>query len=220
MPVPTPLDSIQWSGIFCNKSDQTYWIIAETRLIHYDKNFRLIQTYTNEDGMPGVKINGLTPDNKGNIWFNTDRSIFQLNTRTGTITQLAEKDGYQTQNLNAFSLAKDVDGDLYINADADGGFYKISPDKYLFSPSSVYLESLKINQQTFPLSAGINHVEELSLKYSENNIVLETGIIDYYSKGKGISGTNWKQMEKMPTGNTRLLIIPYVTNNCHPEDID
>jgi hypothetical protein len=62
MPVPTPLDSIQWSGIFCNKSDQTYWIIAETRLIHYDKNFRLIQTYTKEDGMPGVKINGLTPD--------------------------------------------------------------------------------------------------------------------------------------------------------------
>ena len=223
MPVPTPLDSIQWSGIFCNKSDQTYWIIAETRLIHYDKNFRLIQTYTNEDGMPGVKINGLTPDNKGNIWFNTDRSIFQLNTRTGTITQLAEKDGYQTQNLNAFSLAKDVDGDLYINADADGGFYKISPDKYLFSPSSVYLESLKINQQTFPLSAGINHVEELSLKYSENNIVLETGIIDYYSKGKGHirykleadgKNANWQyapayytiRYEQLPPGRYRLIV--------------
>ena len=65
------------------------------------------------------------------------------------------------------------------------GFNRISPGKYVFSPSSVYFESLKINQQPFPLSAGINNVGELSLKYFENNIVIETGIIDYYSKGKG-----------------------------------
>jgi len=183
--IPTPLDSIQWSEIFYNKGDQAYWIIAETQLINYDKNFRLIHKYTDEEGMPGVQIHGLAPDNKGNIWFNTDRSIFQLNTKTGTITMLAEKDGYLTQNLAAFTGTKDNDGDIYINAGNDAGFYRISPDKYVFSPSSVYLESLKINQQPFPLSTRINHAEELSLKYFENNIILETGIIDFYSNGKG-----------------------------------
>ena len=183
---PTPPDSIQWSGIFYNKADQTYWIIAETQLMHYDKDLRIIHNYTNEDGMPGVIIHGLVPDNKGNIWFITDRSIFQLNTKSGTITSLTEKDGFSPKNFYDFSGAKDANGDIYVTGRAfTAGVDRISPDKYVFSPSSVYLESLKINQQTFPLSAGINDVKELSLKYSENNIIIETGIIDYYSKGNG-----------------------------------
>ncbi len=181
---PASPDSIQWNRIFYNKTDKTYWVIAETQLTQYDKDFRVIRTYSTEDGMPGVKIHGLIPDNKGNIWFTTDRSIFQLNTTTGTITMLAEKDGFLPRNFEAILRgAKDHDGDLYIPADL--GFYRISPDKYVFSASTVYFESLKINQNTFSLSAGINHVEDLSLKYFENNIVIETGIIDYYSKGKG-----------------------------------
>ena len=228
MRVPTPLDSIQWSGIFYNKGDQTYWIIAETQLIHYDKNFRLIHTYTDEDGMPGVQIHGLTPDNKGNIWFNTDRSIFQLNTKTGTITMLAEKDGYFTQNLpfrdTLHSGVLKIMMEIFIlMLTMMAGFYRISPDKYVFSAIICLFESLKINQQTFPLSTGINHVEKLSLKYFENNIDIETGIIDYYSKGKGhirykleADGKNagWQyapayytiRYEGLPPGNYKLIL--------------
>jgi len=181
---PSPFDSIQWSRIFYNQADKTFWIIAETQLLHYDKNFRVVRNYNYENGMPGVQIHALIPDTKGNIWFNTDRSIFQLNTGTGIITMLAEKDGVSPQNLSELSHTKDDDGNLYIAAEG-GGFYQISPDKYIFSASSAYFESLKINQQPFLLSSGINHVGELSLKYFENNIIIETGIIDYYSKGKG-----------------------------------
>jgi ligand-binding sensor domain-containing protein len=182
----TPLDSVQWSGIFYNKADQTYWIIAETQLMHYDKNLRIIHTYSDEDGMPGVIIHGLIPDNKGNIWFNTDRSIFHLNPKSGTITSLTEKDGFSPKYFYDFSGAMDANGDIFITGRAFvTGVDKISPDKYVFSPSSVYLESLKINQQTFPVSTGINDIKKLSLKYSENNIVIETGTIDYYSKGNG-----------------------------------
>lgn len=182
--IATPFDSMQWSRIFYNKADRTYWIIAETQLTQYDQNFRVLRNYNNDNGMPGVKIHGLIPDKKGNIWFNTDRSIFQLNTKTGTITRLAEKDGCLPQNFEPLSGTKDDYGDLYIVSDS-AGFYRISPGKYVFSASSVYFESLKINQQTFSISPGINHVRELSLRYFENSIVIETGIIDYYSKGKG-----------------------------------
>ena len=184
MQIPSSLDSIQWSGIYFNKTDQTYWIIADVELIHYDKNLRCIHKYTNEDGMPGTVIDGVISDNKGNIWFNTARSIFQLNGKSGTITQLAEKDGFFTHDVGTFSRGiKDDNGDIYISDNP--GFDRLSPDKYAFSASSIYFESLKINQKAFNLSTGINHAAELYLKYSENNINLETGIIDYYSKGKG-----------------------------------
>jgi two-component sensor histidine kinase len=135
--------------------------------------------------MPGVPVHNVVPDKKGNIWFNTDRSIFQLNTKTGTITMLTEKDGFISKDFPNLFGGKDVDGDIYVGRDG-AGFDRISPGKYVSEASSVYLESLKINQQTFPLSAGIDHSEKLSLKYFENNIDIETGIIDYYSsKSKG-----------------------------------
>ena len=182
----TSLDSIQWSSICYNQTDETYWIIAETRLIHYDKNFRIIHSYTEDEGMPGVPIHNLVPDKKGNIWFNTDRSIFQLSTATGTITMLTEKDGFiSTKDFPDLFRQKDVNGDIYIGRN-NAGFDRLNPDKYISKASSVHMESLKINQQPFFLSAGIDHIEQLSLKYFENTIDIETGIIDYYnSKSKG-----------------------------------
>jgi hypothetical protein len=40
-------------------------------------------------------------------------------------------------------------------------------------------------KKPFPLSIGVYNLEELSLRYNQNTISIETGIIDYYAKGKG-----------------------------------
>ena len=82
------------------------------------------------------------------------------------------------------AFAKDAEGYLYCSGDK--GIDRISPGEFRFSPSSsVYLQSLEINQQPFPLSKGVNDLQELSLRYFENNITIKTGNIDYYSKGSG-----------------------------------
>ena len=66
------------------------------------------------------------------------------------------------------------------------GLYRIQPERYASAPaSSVYLRSLAINRKQFSLSTGINNLEELSLQHNQNIISIETGIIDYYAKGKG-----------------------------------
>ena len=71
-------------------------------------------------------------------------------------------------------------------AETNGGLDRIYPERYSSAAtSSVYLRSLAINQKPFPLSTGVNNLEELSLRYNQNTISIETGIIDYYAKGKG-----------------------------------
>jgi len=180
---PNLIDSIQWDRIVWNQSDHSYWIIAETKLLHFDKDFRVIKIYTEEDGLPGFRIYNLIVDEKGNIWFNTDRSLNELNTKTGTIVKLSEKDGFLPSDFNGSLFAKDGEGGIYFASD-EGGFYRIRPDKIVSAYSSVYLESLKINQQSVALSSGINNLQELFLRYFENKITIETGIIDYYSRGK------------------------------------
>jgi ligand-binding sensor domain-containing protein len=197
IPLPNAIDSIPWDRIIWNQSDLSFWIIAETRLLHYDKDFRLIKTYGEEDGLPGIRIYKLIVDKKNNIWFNTDRSIHELNTKTGTVIKLSEKDGFLPHNFSNSIFAKGKEGEIYFASEV-GGFYKIEPDKLVSANSSVYLESLEINQQPAALPTGINNLRELFLRYYENKITIKTGIIDYYSRGK--SNIRYKlEVNKQPS---------------------
>ena len=182
----TPLDSILWERVFYNKIDDSYWVVTFQKLIHYDKNFRVVSEYTKRNGLPDIPIFSLIFDKHNNVWFNTDRSIFELNIMTGTILRLSEKDGFQPQNFSDYTpVAKDDDGDLYFAVGFYGnGFYRIHPDKFVSPPSSVYLHSILVNDRLLPLTTGVNNLQTLSLKYFQNKITIETGVIDYYSKGK------------------------------------
>ena len=184
--MPCKLDSISWTRVMYNEYDQTYWVVAFQQLLHYDKNFHLIKKYTKQDGIPEFEIYATVPDKAGNIWFNTDRSIYKLSYETGKVIILTEKDGYQPQDfIFMLSPYRSASGDIYFSGGAFGkGFDRIRPDKFVSPPSHIYLQSLQINQNPFPLSTGINNLQELSLRYFENKITIETGIVDYYSKGK------------------------------------
>jgi len=183
------LDTIQWSNITFSKADQTYWVVADRELIHYYKDFSLIRHYTREDGLPENEIYNIITDNRGNVWFNTGISILQLNIQTGVIMILLEKDGFQKQDFDGTPTPaiKDIYGNLYFPAGRrwGKGFDRVTPDKFRenYPSSAVYLKSVEISQSPFPLATGINNLQDLKLKYFQNNISLETGIIDYYSKG-------------------------------------
>ena len=182
--IATPLDSIAWVGgaIYYNGKDKTYWAGDFNQLIHYDKDFRIIYRYTREDGLSAEDISNILSDDQDNIWIQTIKSISKLNIKTGKIILLAEKDGLRKQSYGPNTPVK-ASGDLYFWG--ENGIDRISPDKLAdnYPSSFVYLKSIEINQKSFPLPTGINDLQELSLRYFQNEITIETGIIDYYTKG-------------------------------------
>jgi len=181
------LDSILWTTLTYNKNDQSYWVATFQQLTQYDKNFNLLKKYTTKEGIPEVEIYSIVPDKSGNIWFNTDRSIYQLNPTTGKAAKLTEKDGYEPQDfISMIPGYCAANGDLYFPGGAFGkGFDRIQPGKFVSTPASIYLQSLQINQQAFSPSTGVNNLEKLSIRYFENNITIKTGNIDYYSNASG-----------------------------------
>ncbi len=224
--ITTPIDTIKRGKLTYNKDDQSYWVIAEGQLIHYNKTFQLLHRYTEKDELPVIEIYGIIVDNDGNIWFNTDRSISKLNIETGKIITLSEKDGFQKQNFCiGTSVVKDVFGDIYFPSGVRGaqGFDKVTPSalRETYPSSSVYFRSLLINQNSILSVLGINSLNNLSVKYFQNNITIETGTIDYYSKGVGrirykLEGINdnWQyapanyniRYDGLPPGKYKLLI--------------
>ncbi|MEP7324259.1 MAG: hypothetical protein ABI761_20175, partial [Saprospiraceae bacterium] len=181
----TPFDSLQWRLITYTKKDSSFWVLVGRRLLQYNSNFKLLRTFTPDDGLPDISIYNLQPDLKDNIWFNTDRSIYQLNTETGVISKLSEKDGFISFGgfSNGIKSYLMNNGDIYFAGTFNAGFLRVTPDKYSNSPTSSYIQAIEINQRPYPFIEGVNNIRELHLKYNQNQITIETGVIDYYSKG-------------------------------------
>jgi hypothetical protein len=190
----TPLDSMQIQSIIYEQRTQTYWAVGEGQLIHYDKEFKIIHRYTKKDGLPELEIYSVIPDNDENIWFNTDRSICKLNTKNGKIKTLTNIDGFEQQTFTSFTNGiKDRYGNLYFQGGMYGkGLNVVNPSGFreTYPPSTVYVRSLEVNEKPFISLSNVNYTDKISMRYFENNISIETGIIDYYSKGK--SGIRYK----------------------------
>jgi len=177
-------DSIPWKTIYFNKADQSYWIGVEKEIIHYDKNLDVIRRYA--DGFPGFDTKSLQADDHGNIWLVNGRSqISRLDPTSGKFLLLSEKTGLIKQNFQRdHPHQKDIYGNLYYGGSGKG-LNRISPEKFVAVPhqSTVYVQSININKKRVTLPMAANYAEQLSLDHDENNISIETGIIDYYSEG-------------------------------------
>jgi len=191
---PHVLDTLNWGHIIYSANDKTYWVSLRDELIHYDKDFAKIKSYSKRDGYPGIALN-MEFDEDGNLWFLSEtKKISRLNSVTGVITTLTEKDGYREQDNYWFApVAKDSGGNIYIGigwkigiGDPKWGLDRIYPERYAATnKASVYLSSLTINQKPFMLPAGLNSTGELTLNYKQNNIRIQTGVIDFYAEARG-----------------------------------
>src|SRR4030095_16653657 len=101
---PTLLDSLDWFSIFYNDNDSTWWVGGRKILDHYDKQFRLIRKYTAQDGIIGTLVLSILNDTEGNIWFTTNHGrISKIDSNTGEIITLTDKDGYLNHSGQAFA---------------------------------------------------------------------------------------------------------------------
>ena len=218
----TPLDNIEWFCIYHDKVDKSYWVGAVKQLHHLDSNFKMIRSYTEKDGLPGIDVICIQKDDPGNLWLlSSQAGLIQVNAKTDILTVLSEKDGYHKQSYIWLPIQlKDDAGDIYYTGRE--GIDRINPGKLdLFPAPTVYLQSLEVNQAPFPLSTGINHLQELSLEYFQNAVTFEIGVIDHYAQGKAnirykleglhdkwlyASGNYRLRFERLPPGTYTLVI--------------
>ncbi|PWT76266.1 MAG: hypothetical protein C5B59_06920 [Bacteroidetes bacterium] len=234
-----PFDDLNWSAIMYDKKDQTYWLGLINGIVHYDKDFQRIRSYSLDESHSDPILN-IQLDKDGNLWYVTNsKRISRLNPVTGVFTNLLETDGYYKQDYGSFVTgAEDSQGDIYFgigrnmdNADsATCGLDRIYAKGYSpLSKATVYFNTLTVKRKS-SMSAAVNNLEELNLQYDQNTIRIETGNIDFYSKGKGHvrykleqNGKNedWQYgnanqtilFEALPPGSYRLVMQASTANN-------
>lgn len=183
----TPLDSIRWGQVTYDNINQAYWVSTIKNLYLFGKNLRLLKIYTRSDGLPNYTIMGIIPDRKGNIWFHTDRTLHHLDMTTGKIIILTGKDGFNKQDFtNGWGKNINEDGHLFFPGGLFGdGFDRIVPENLLPTPSSLYIQAIRIKERKIIPGDSNGDESNINIKQNEGGISIETINIDYYSKGKG-----------------------------------
>jgi ligand-binding sensor domain-containing protein len=223
--IKTPIDSIRWSQVIYDNINEAYWVTTMKKLFLFGKDFRLLKVYTESNGLPEYIIMGLMPDQKGNIWFHTDRTLHHLNITTGKIIMLTEKDGFKKQDFtNNWGKNINDNGNLFFPGGLFGdGFDRIVPENFLSTPSSLYIQAIRVNEKKVTAIKNEGNESTISTKQNERGITIETVNIDYYSKGKGFirykmegQDNDWNispagqllRYENLKPGKYKLLLQP------------
>lgn len=161
---------------------QTWWVASSKGLYHLTKNFKIIRHYSVADGLPDNWVNAIVIDKNGLFWLGTSKGLCTLDTATDRINDIGAGYGIRNGYSQAFLLTSN--GDIFMHS--GDGFDWIQPSRitYHFPPAKIYFKSLDIDKKDLPAGVNINLTSKISLKYFQNNIDIETGVLDFYSQGK------------------------------------
>jgi signal transduction histidine kinase/ligand-binding sensor domain-containing protein len=159
----------------------------------YTVETKKIKTYTQNDGLPSMSIQGILPDEKNNtLWLSTFGGLSRMDLKT--------------KQFNNFSVADGIQGQLF----ADGAFLKTPAGLLIFGgsngitvfnpedinkgslPPLVFLTDLKLfNKSVLPgensvLKDPIYDTREITLDHDQNNISLDFLAIHYSDPSKNI----------------------------------
>ncbi|GAB4041376.1 hybrid sensor histidine kinase/response regulator transcription factor [Spirosoma gilvum] len=151
-----------------------------------DKQMGQFDHVTEKQGLPNKVVYGILADNAHHLWMSTNRGIAQFNPKTGKFRTYTKNEGLQDDEFNNQSYAKLTTGELLF-----GGINGVS----IFQPSEIVtgnqqtpkvaIVGLKINNKPVEidgpegiLAVGIEFTNELNLRYDQNLVTLEFGVMD------------------------------------------
>lgn len=173
-----PVLCIAWDDI-----SQSWWIGSTKGLYHMDKSFKIMRHYTMDDGLPDNTISAIVADKKGLFWLGTSGGLCVFDTKREYFNNIGDAYGFRNRYHRQVCLLAS-NGDIYLSA--GNGFDRVQPDlvNYHFPSAKIYFKSLSIDKKNLGNSININQTPEISLKYFQNSINIETGVMDFYSSGK------------------------------------
>ncbi len=130
-------------------------------LIVFDVPKRQGRSYTVQDGLISDNIYASQPDDEGNLWMSTSRSISKLNLRQHTITNYTSRDGFQFNEFFKNTSMRDADGTLWFGGTK--GINWFNPNHIRKREMAVEGRVVRFNADqriVMPDTAGVYHLEE------------------------------------------------------------
>ncbi len=177
---------------FYEDADGMLWVGTwQGGLSVYNLKTRKIKTYTQNDGLPSMCIQGILPDEKNNtLWLSTFEGISRMDLKAKQFNNFSIADGIQSQ-LFADGAYLRTTGGFFVFGGSNG-ITVFNPDNInkQSTPPIVFLTDLKLfNKSVVPgeksiLKNPVYDTKEITLDYNQNNISLEFIALHYSNPSK------------------------------------
>ncbi len=169
--------------VLYEKKNKKYWIGTLQGLLEADEQLNIIRQYTMDDGLGNNYIYSILQDKDGLLWISTNKGLSQFNGLTKTFKIFTPADGLQGYEYNAKACFQASDEKLYFGGTNGFDIINSRSDTLPNEMASFYIRQLLVNNTPFAGNKNINYTKSISLPWSANNITIQTGVIDFITRG-------------------------------------
>lgn len=179
-------------GAFYEDKAGYIWVGTNTKgMFMCNQDGTILKTYDASNILPNNRIHAITQDNKGDIWFSSNKGISRLNTEIQSIRNYSKEDGLQGDQFYQQSFLKTRSGELYFGGYSGlNSFYPDSLKDNDFIPP-VYLTDFQIfNKPVVYAVPGaqfqthISEAKEIKLNWNQSVFSFSFAAINYVHPNK------------------------------------
>ncbi|HKI43849.1 MAG TPA: two-component regulator propeller domain-containing protein, partial [Balneolales bacterium] len=153
-------------------------------LSRYNPEKGKIKTYTLNDGLPSMAIQGILGDEKNKVlWLSTFNGISRFNMKNETFNNFSLEDGIQGALYADAAYARTKSGTFVFGGNNGITYFNADDVSRKSIPPKVFITDFKVANKSYtsflntPYKTEKNKKHELSFSYDQNNISIEyTGI--------------------------------------------
>ncbi len=162
------------------------WACSDYGLYRYNsKQDKFLLFLDSPSPVHRLEIIGMAEDNHKSLWLSSSAGLIKLNPFNKEIFIYGNKFGIQNRSLQRNALFKTRQGQLLVGHDR--GFYSFYPEDLNtpIQPVNILISDIIINNQPIKnnteitFSKPVEEINELALKFNQNNIVINFSATDY-----------------------------------------
>ncbi|HSC51987.1 MAG TPA: two-component regulator propeller domain-containing protein [Phnomibacter sp.] len=227
--VSAPAAHLQADYVYCVAEDRRgqLWVGTNSGIARYNPATKKLEYYQPPAAMGDFKGLGMVADGRNNLWISSNNGLRMLDSARRQFYSFNTQDGLPGNVFNLNSYCRDSKGHLFF-----GGYHGLVE----FDPNNMHLNSqvapvelteLRINgtpvnagDATGILGGSITETDEIILRYDQNVLELDYGVLNFIKSAKNRSAYMLDGYDKtwiyttagrvsytnLPTGSYRLLL--------------
>ncbi len=160
------------------------WIGTIRGIYIIDSNKKLVNYFSEHNGLYNQFIYGILRDDAGNMWFSHNKGLSVYKTAAHTFRHYTKEDGLQSNEFNTGAYFKSADGELFFGG--INGVNSFKPEDILDNPHAPETKITNITLFDQPLSTDTAYwdIHTLALPYEQNTLGFEFAATEYTNPAK------------------------------------
>lgn len=145
---------------------------------------QILQHYTEANGLLNHFIYGILRDNRGDMWFSTNKGLGRYSWQEKQFDFYTADDGLQSNEFNTGAYYKAADGQLFFGGiNGTTAFYPEAITRNPHAPQ-VNITSIKLFDEPYITDQAYWNIHSLTLSYTNNTLSFEFSLPEYTRTGK------------------------------------